>query len=83
MLEWHGEVGRAFTAGELMVELETYKALVEVRAGQSGILRQILCPAGSGQAAGQLLALLSDDPAEPLPDVAVAMVAMAVDFDVT
>jgi pyruvate/2-oxoglutarate dehydrogenase complex dihydrolipoamide acyltransferase (E2) component len=83
VLEWHGEVGRGFTAGELMVELETHKALVEVRAGQSGVLRQILCPAGSWQAAGQLLALLSDDPAEPLPDVAVATMAMAVDFEVT
>ncbi|MFI4933640.1 MAG: lipoyl domain-containing protein [Caulobacterales bacterium] len=83
VLEWHGQVGRAFAAGELMVELETHKALVEVRAGQPGVLRQIVCAAGDWQALGQPLALLSDLPAEPLPESAEAMTAMAVEFEVS
>ena len=38
MLEWHGPEGHAFAPGELVVELETHKALVEVRAGHAGVL---------------------------------------------
>lgn len=67
VLEWHGDVGRVFGTGELIVELETYKAVVEVRSGRRGILRGILCPAGDWRKIGQPLAVLSDDPDEPMP----------------
>jgi pyruvate/2-oxoglutarate dehydrogenase complex dihydrolipoamide acyltransferase (E2) component len=83
VLEWHGEVGRAFAAGELMVELETHKALVEVRAGQGGVLRQILCAAGDWQAIGAPLALLSETPDEPLVDTLEGLAALAVEFEVS
>jgi pyruvate/2-oxoglutarate dehydrogenase complex dihydrolipoamide acyltransferase (E2) component len=83
VLEWHGAPGRAFAAGELVVELETHKALVEVRAGQAGVLRRVLCAEGDWQAVGQPLALLSDDEAEALPDTAEGLAAMAVDFEVS
>jgi pyruvate/2-oxoglutarate dehydrogenase complex dihydrolipoamide acyltransferase (E2) component len=83
VLEWHGAPGRAFAAGELMVELETHKALVEVRAGQPGVLRQILCAEGDWQAVGQPLAMLSEDAAEPLPATADGLAALAVDFEVS
>lgn len=36
VLEWHGEPGHQFQAGDLVVELETHKALIEVSAGQAG-----------------------------------------------
>ena len=62
VLEWHGDVGRRFDVGAMIVELETHKAVVEVRAGQSGILRSILCEAGAWEKIGRPLALLSDDP---------------------
>ena len=80
VLEWHGDVGRAFAAGELIVELETYKAVVEVRSGQGGVLRAILCEAGSWQKVGAPLAILSDDPAEALPATAAALAPWVVDF---
>src|ERR1019366_1375701 len=32
ILEWQGEIGRRFDKGALIVELETHKAVVEVRA---------------------------------------------------
>jgi len=67
VLEWHGAAGRRFAPGELMVELETHKAIIEIRAAQRGILRRILCEAGSWQAMGAPLAVLSDDPRESLP----------------
>jgi pyruvate/2-oxoglutarate dehydrogenase complex dihydrolipoamide acyltransferase (E2) component len=83
VLEWHGQPGRAFAVGELVVELETHKALVEVRAGQAGVLRQIVCAEGDWQAVGAPLALLSDRPDEPLPAETDDLAAMAVEFEVS
>ena len=83
VLEWHGQVGRAFEAGELVVELETHKALVEVRAGQPGVLRAIHCAEGDWQGVGQPLALLSDGRDEALPDSAEGLLDLVVDFEVS
>ncbi|MDR3418132.1 MAG: hypothetical protein P4L83_18320 [Nevskia sp.] len=82
VLEWHGDVGRTFGPGELIVELETYKALVEVRAQQAGVLRRIVCNAGEWQQIGKPLALLADDPAETLPEPAADLTAWPVAFEV-
>jgi pyruvate/2-oxoglutarate dehydrogenase complex dihydrolipoamide acyltransferase (E2) component len=67
VLEWHGDVGRVFAAGELVVELETHKAVVEVRATRAGVLRQIVCAAGTWQKAGLALAIFGDDLTSTLP----------------
>ena len=83
VLEWHGAPGHAFAVGELMVELETDKALVEVRAGQPGILRQVVCGEGDWQALGRPLAVLCDANDEPLPASVDDLAAMAVDFEVS
>jgi len=83
VLEWHGGVGHAFAAGDLVVELETHKALVEVRAGQTGVLRRIICGEGDWQDLGAPLALFSDQPDEALPESADATAEMAVEFEVS
>jgi pyruvate/2-oxoglutarate dehydrogenase complex dihydrolipoamide acyltransferase (E2) component len=83
VLEWHGEPGRSFAAGELVVELETHKALVEVRAGRPGVLRRIICAAGDWQAVGKPLALLSDAPDEDITHSAESLPALPVDFEIS
>jgi pyruvate/2-oxoglutarate dehydrogenase complex dihydrolipoamide acyltransferase (E2) component len=83
VLEWRGAPGRAFAPGELIVELETHKAVIEVRADQPGILRHILCETGGWQKVGKPLAVLSDDASEDLPDSAEALDALAVVFELT
>ena len=83
VLEWHAHVGHAFSPDELIVELETHKALVEVRAGQSGVLRQVICAEGEWQALGEPLALMSDDPAEALPASPDDIESLKVAFDVS
>jgi pyruvate/2-oxoglutarate dehydrogenase complex dihydrolipoamide acyltransferase (E2) component len=83
VLEWHGEPGRVFATGDLIVELETYKALVEVRAGQPGTLRRILRHAGDWQVPGGFLALLSDDLEEALPESIENMPPLAVEFAIS
>lgn len=80
MLEWHGAPGHRFEPGDLIVEMETHKALVEMRAGQGGVLRRILFEAGDWARLGQPIALFSDRADEELgPDVDKA-VDLAVDF---
>jgi pyruvate/2-oxoglutarate dehydrogenase complex dihydrolipoamide acyltransferase (E2) component len=83
VLEWHGDIGQSFVKGELIVELETHKAVVEVRAGQPGFLRRVLCEAGSWEKIGNPLAILSADPAEPLPESLEAVAPWLVDFEIT
>jgi pyruvate/2-oxoglutarate dehydrogenase complex dihydrolipoamide acyltransferase (E2) component len=66
VLEWHGDPGTAFEQGDLIVELETHKAVVEARAGQRGVLRELLAGPGDWRAIGLTLALFSDEAGEPL-----------------
>ncbi len=66
VLEWHGAPGSAITPGMLIVELETHKALIEVRAEQTGLLRRIDCGEGEWCPLGGALALLSDEAGEAL-----------------
>ena len=66
ILEWHAAVGDPVAAGTLLVELETHKALIEVRAGQPGILRRRHGEEGDWLPLGETLALFSDTPEEPL-----------------
>lgn len=67
VLEWHRRVGEPMQPGTLLVELETHKALIEVRAAQPGVLRRVACEEGRWCPTEGLLALLSDDEGEPLP----------------
>jgi pyruvate/2-oxoglutarate dehydrogenase complex dihydrolipoamide acyltransferase (E2) component len=83
VLEWHGDLGHQFNKGDLIVELETHKAIVEVRAGQPGVLRRILSEAGKWQGIGLPLALLSDDDNEALPEGNHAATDLPVDFEIT
>ena len=83
VLEWHRAAGQVIQCDDLVVELETHKAIVEVRAGQTGVLREILVADGGWCAIGQPLALLSDDANEALPADAATASLMAVTFEVS
>ena len=70
VLEWHAQEGRRVLSGELIVELETHKVVVEVRAAQDGFLRRRLCAEGEWRRVGEPLAMLSLDADSPLPESA-------------
>ena len=82
VLEWQRAPGSAYQPGDLMVELETHKAVIEVRAGQSGILRAILCQAGDWERIGRPLAILSDTADEPVPESLDDLSACKVTFEI-
>lgn len=69
VLEWHRQEGESIVAHELLIELETSKAVVEIRSQQAVFLRRILVGEGQWQKIGQPLALLTDQSDEPLPAV--------------
>lgn len=83
ILEWHGEPGEAFESGDLIVELETHKAVVEVRAGQSGILREVAAQPGDWREVGVRLALFSDNADEEIPGPDAKSDELVVEFEVT
>jgi pyruvate/2-oxoglutarate dehydrogenase complex dihydrolipoamide acyltransferase (E2) component len=83
VLEWHTAAGRTLNSDELIVELETYKAIVEVRAARSGVMRTILSEAGSWQKVGHPLAVLSDEADEPLPASSEGLEEWLVSFEIT
>ena len=83
ILEWHGGSGDSFGSGDLIVELETHKAVVEVRAGQAGILRQIFAEAGDWKGVGMPLAIFTDEAHEDVPTDASGLTGLAVELAVT
>ncbi len=47
ILCWRKEEGEEVKKGEILLEIETDKANIEVEAVEGGVLRKILCPAGT------------------------------------
>jgi pyruvate dehydrogenase E2 component (dihydrolipoamide acetyltransferase) len=63
ILSWRKNEGEQVNKGEILFEIETDKANVEVEAPGSGILRRILCPPGTTVPVLAPIAILAD-PAE-------------------
>lgn len=83
VLEWHGASGKTFAQGSLVVELETHKAVVEVRTDRPVILRRVLAEAGGWEKIGRPLALLSDSADEPEPTDLAKLPTLPVEFDIS
>ena len=65
---WHKQAGDWVDAGDNLADLETDKVVLEVPAPISGVLKEIICPAGETVIGGQLLAKLNEqkqNPAQP------------------
>ncbi|WP_337003295.1 MULTISPECIES: dihydrolipoamide acetyltransferase family protein [unclassified Microbacterium] len=79
---WHKHPGDAVTPGDLLLEVETDKALMEQEAYDAGVLREILVPEGESVAVGTPIARLDDGvthdapPARATPIMDAVAVAM-------
>jgi pyruvate/2-oxoglutarate dehydrogenase complex dihydrolipoamide acyltransferase (E2) component len=58
IVAWLRAVGDEVAAGEVMVEVETEKATVELEAPVAGRISEIRQPAGAEVAVGEILALI-------------------------
>jgi len=67
IVAWHKRVGDAVAAGEVLFEVETDKATMEVESPAAGTLRRILFAADSSAPVATVIALITDTADEPLP----------------
>jgi len=66
---WLKQPGARLEAGEPLVEIITDKAAFELDSERAGFLRRCVAPDKSVVPVGYVIALVSEDEAEPLPDV--------------
>ncbi len=66
VVAWRKQVGDAVHAGEVLFEVETDKATMEVPSPVSGVLRSILVPADVTAPVTELVAIISDRADEPI-----------------
>jgi pyruvate dehydrogenase E2 component (dihydrolipoamide acetyltransferase) len=66
IIKWLKQEGDRIQSGDILAEVETDKADVEMEAFGSGVLRKILVPAGSAAPVGGLIGVI----AEPNEDIA-------------
>jgi pyruvate dehydrogenase E2 component (dihydrolipoamide acetyltransferase) len=76
---WLKQEGDAVRAGDVIAEVETDKAIMELPARGDGVLRRILVPAGGTTAVGNLVAVIAapDDDIASIVSVAAASAAPA------
>jgi len=70
LVAWHKKEGERVEKGEVLFEVETDKANMEIESPASGVVRRILLQADATAPVTTLIALISDTPDEPLPAVA-------------
>ncbi|MGY3748662.1 lipoyl domain-containing protein [Vagococcus acidifermentans] len=60
LVAWHKEVGQPVTAGEVLYEVETEKAVHQIESLYSGILAEVLKEEGEELTNGDILALIEE-----------------------
>jgi 2-oxoglutarate dehydrogenase E2 component (dihydrolipoamide succinyltransferase) len=60
VLSWLRRVGDIVAAGEILAEIETDKATVELEAPAAGRLSEILVPEGTEVPVGAVIAMIDD-----------------------
>ena len=58
VVKWHVKVGDKVTSGQVIADIETDKATMEVESTVSGVLQKILVPAGETVPVNTTLALI-------------------------
>lgn len=68
--QWFKKPGDKVAAGDNLFEIETDKVSMEVQAIESGILTEILVPAGASASVGAVVAIIGDGKSKPAPRAA-------------
>ena len=68
IVAWHKRVGDPVAAGDVLFEVETDKATMEVESPTAGTLRRILYPADATAPVATVIALITETADEPLPE---------------
>jgi pyruvate dehydrogenase E2 component (dihydrolipoamide acetyltransferase) len=78
LIKWHKQVGDSVEIGDILAEIETDKATMEMEAFDDGVITKILVQEGEKAVIGGILAVLDgDSDGSPAPVAQVAAVAPA------
>ena len=69
LVAWRKREGERVAKGEILFEVETDKATMEVEAPASGIVRKVLVREGDAAPVAQVIAFIAETMDEPVPDV--------------
>ncbi len=78
IVKWTKQEGDAVKVGDVLAEIETDKANMEMEAMGSGILRKVLIPAGGKAPVGTLIGVIADASDDIAPMLASAVAAAPV-----
>ncbi len=67
LIKWHKKVGDTVEIGDILAEIETDKATMEMEAFDEGVITEILIQEGGKAPIGGVLAVLDGDDASPAP----------------
>jgi pyruvate dehydrogenase E2 component (dihydrolipoamide acetyltransferase) len=71
VIKWLRKEGEAIKGGDVIAEIETDKANVEIEAFGSGVLRKIVVPEGDSVPVGELIGVIAD-PSDDIASLAAA-----------
>lgn len=69
LVEWKKKVGDRVVKGEIIAEVETEKAAIEVESFHSGIIEQLLAKPGETVPVGTVMAIIREEGAQTKPSV--------------
>ena len=69
LIEWKKKVGDRVAKGEIIAEVETEKAAIEVESFHTGIIEQLLAKPGETVPVGTVMALIREEGAQTKPSV--------------
>lgn len=72
LIKWHKQIGDEVEIGDILADIETDKATMEMEAFDEGTLTEILIPEGGRAPIGAILAVLGGASATPAPAAAAA-----------
>jgi pyruvate dehydrogenase E2 component (dihydrolipoamide acetyltransferase) len=67
LIKWHKKVGDKISVGDVIADVETDKATMEMEAFDDGILKELVIPEGGVVKVGECIALLEGGKATPAP----------------
>jgi pyruvate dehydrogenase E2 component (dihydrolipoamide acetyltransferase) len=77
LIKWHKKVGDTVSIGDILAEVETDKATMEMEAFDEGVITEILIQEGDKAPIGGILAVLDGDNASSAPAPAAQVAAAA------
>jgi pyruvate dehydrogenase E2 component (dihydrolipoamide acetyltransferase) len=68
LLHWHKQIGDVISSGDVLADIETDKATMELQSFDDGVFSEILVQEGEKVVVGKVIAVLTEEDDEPITD---------------